>query len=457
MIAAPPAPTDQSAPEVATRIRGPVTRLMRGEHPPEVVISGPAGTGKTRAILEWIHRRCATETIRVLFLRKTLESLKGSALLTYTQQVLHEFDGKQSAADGVSYFGGNTIRLPDFTYAETGSKIILGGMDKTSKVLSTEYDLIYVNECTELTLDEWEQLGGRTDRPSMRDRGTHGVLIGDCNPDAPTHWVKIREAEGTLALWGSTHEDNPAMWDRHRREWTPAGLRYLARIDRYTGVRYQRMRLGKWVAAEGQVYEGWNPDVHLVHRFDIPPEWPRYWTIDFGYVHPFVWQWWAEGPDGALYRYREIYMTRRLVEDHAALGMRMSANEPRPRAVICDHDAEDRATFERKTGTKTTAAKKTKRDGIQAVAARLRPEANGRPHLFFLRDSLVERDDELREEGRPTCTEEEFPVYVWPDGGKGQRDKDEEPVKENDHGLDATRYTVAHFDLKRKPGRIVGI
>jgi predicted transcriptional regulator len=39
--------------------------------------------------------------------------------------------------------------------------------------------------------------------------------------------------------------------------------------------------------------------------------------VDFGYTNPFVMQWWAEDPDGRLYLYREIYRTRRLVEDHA--------------------------------------------------------------------------------------------------------------------------------------------
>ena len=37
-----------------TVITGPAARLFNGVRG-EVVISGPQGTGKTRAILEWIH------------------------------------------------------------------------------------------------------------------------------------------------------------------------------------------------------------------------------------------------------------------------------------------------------------------------------------------------------------------------------------------------------------------
>jgi hypothetical protein len=67
-------------------------------------------------------------------------------------------------------------------------------------------------------------------------------------------------------------------------------------------------------------------------------DWPRYWVIDFGYVHPFVWQAWAVGPDGELFRCREIYMTHRLVQDHAKVIRQITATEPLPEKVICDHD-----------------------------------------------------------------------------------------------------------------------
>lgn len=430
---------------IQTEIRGAPARLFKGVSG-EIVISGPAGTGKTRAILEYFHQRSQKERLRGLILRKTLESLKGSALLTYQDQVLYKFDGKRSVLDGVEYFGGNKIRPADFTYLGTGSKIVLGGMDNTSKVLSTEYDWIYVNECTELTLDEWETLGGRTDRPSIDETRPASLLLGDCNPGPPTHWIKQREADGNLTLWLSVHEDNPAMWDRTANAWTISGLRYLERLNRLTGVRYQRLRLGKWVSAEGVVYEHFDPYVHLVDRFEVPAAWPRYWCIDFGYQHPFVWQWWAESPDGDLYLYREIYMTKRLVEDHARQGLMLSAGEPRPAAIICDHDAEDRATFERHTGYRTKAAHKAVSSGIQDVATRL-GKPGDTPRIFFMRDSLVERDRELQEAGHPSSTVDEFPSYVW--NTNANRRKGDEPVKENDHGMDTMRYMVAFKDARK--------
>ena len=39
--------------------------------------------------------------------------------------------------------------------------LVTGGMVKPDKVLSTEWDLVYVPECNELSVAEWETLGRR--------------------------------------------------------------------------------------------------------------------------------------------------------------------------------------------------------------------------------------------------------------------------------------------------------
>jgi len=158
----------------------------------------------------------------------------------------------------------------------------------------------------------------------------------------------------------------------------------------------------------------------------------------------------VQDPDGRLYVYREIYRTKRLVEDHAKQIKHHSrwgesGGDPLPRAIICDHDAEDRATFERHTGLMTVPAQKNVSAGIQAMASRLRAAGDGKPRLMYFRDCLVERDQELARNKKPTCTIEEPDGYVW-DTRQGMK-RGEQPVKEDDHGMDTSRYGVAHFDL----------
>ena len=385
---------------------------------PEVVVSGPAGTGKSRACLEYVHTRLLQYAgARALVVRKTLTSLVASGMVTFREKVLDPHDG-------IAYFGGSRVEPAQYRYPN-GSRMVMGGMDKPSKIMSSEYDLEFAQEATELTENDWESLTTRLRNGAM----PYQQLIADCNPDAPTHWLKQRCDAGRTLMLESRHEDNPMLYDRRTKDWTPDGALYMSKLDALTGVRFLRLRKGIWAAAEGLVYEGWDRAMHIIPRFDVPAHWPRYLAVDFGFTNAFVCQWWAEDPDGRLYRYREIYQTKRLVEDHAQEIKRLWAGEPRPRAIICDHDAEDRATLERHLGMHTLAATKNVSAGIQAVASRLKPAGDGKPRLFLMQDSLARRDPDLVDAKLPTCFEEELEGYVWSD----KRTKDE-PVKDNDHG-----------------------
>ena len=103
--------------------------------------------------------------------------------------------------------------------------------------------------------------------------------------------------------------------------------------------------------------------------------------------------------------------------------------------------------MERHLRMATVPAKKTVSDGIQAVQSRLKPAGDGHPRLFIFRDCLIERDEALSAAGKPASTAEEMNSYVWAVKPGGAGDLKEQPVKENDHGVDAMRYLVAAVDL----------
>lgn len=402
---------------------------------PEVLYEGAAGTGKSRACIEKLHLLAMKyPDARILMVRKTLVSLSGSGIQTYEQHVAKE----HLATQEVQFFGGSTREPASYRY-KNGSRIVLGGMDKALKVMSTEYDVIYVQEATELTENDWESLTTRL----RNGRVPYQQLIADCNPDMPTHWLKVRCDRGQTKSIPSRHEDNPTLFDPLTGLHTPVGAVYMQALDNLTGVRYERLRKGIWAAAEGLVYEGYDPSVHIYNAIEEPPhDWTRYLSIDFGFTNPFVCQWWAQDHDGRLYLYRELYATKGLVEDHARTILAQGRDrEPKPRYIICDHDAEDRATLERHLGMGTVAAKKSVSDGLQAVAERLRVQPDGKPRLYFCRDSLINRDAQLDSSKKPASSIEEIVGYIW------NPDKDA-PVKANDHGMDAMRYMVAHLDLR---------
>lgn len=375
----------------------------------------------------------ANPGMRGLMVRKTAASLTSSALVTWTKNVID-----QSLLVGdVVYYGGSSQESPQYKYSN-GSVIVLGGMDKATRVMSSEYDVIYVQEATELTENDWESLTTRL----RFGRVSFQQLMADCNPDAPTHWLKKRSDRGTTKMIESRHEDNPTLFNDDGTT-TESGRSYIKKLDNLTGVRYNRLRLGQWCASEGMIYEEFDSSIHILDRFDIPEDWTRYWCIDFGHTNPFVCQFWAEDHDGNLYLYKEYYKTKMIVTDHAKQLKKVM--DVIPRQIICDHDAEGRAQLTKELGMQTTAANKKVLDGIHAVKKRLQER-----RIFFLRDSLVSIDEELRTESKPVNTIEEIVCYSW-DISTSIKQIKEQPLKKYDHGMDCMRYMVAQLDLKGRP------
>lgn len=411
-----------------------------------VFLSGPAGTGKSRAALEKVHICCLKYPgMRAVMVRKTRKSLTESGMITFQEKVL-------PVGSPVRFHSKGRYEYPN------GSVIIVGGLDDPGKVMSTEYDLAYVQEGTDLNEEDLEALDTRMRNGVM----PYQQIIGDCNPQAPTHWLKRKAMRGDITMLESRHQDNPVLWDRAKGKWTPFGEAYIGRLEKLTGARKLRLKDGIWAAQEGMVYENWDPAVHLVdastrpdlyfytegygNRICIPPEWPRYRVIDFGFNDPFVCQWWALN-DGVLYLYREIYVTQSLIEDCAALIQELSEGENIV-ATIPDHDRQERETLKRH-GVPTIRAKKSIMPGIQAVQARMRTGENGQPRLLILRDCLVSRDTKLDDSRKPAQTIEEFDGYVWAKGPGGLIIK-EKLVDADNHGMDTMRYMVAHLDFKTK-------
>lgn len=393
----------------------------------ELMLAGPAESAKTFGLcwkLDTLLRD--TPGARAVIVRKVRQDMGQTVLQTWKRVT--------GIRGGVTPYGGGHPEWYDYP---NGARAYVIGMDRPGSVLSGEFDWIYVNQAEELTLDAWETLSTRCTGRGVVTKTP--MLLGDCNPGPPSHWVLKRQS---LRILYSKHEDNPTLYT-DAGELTEQGRRTLAVLDSLTGVRKERLRHGRWVAAEGIVYEQFDRGTHVIPPFAIPRSWRRFRAIDFGFVHPFVCLWFAVDDDSRMYLYREIYRSRRIVEDHAAEIRRLDQGE-RIEATVADHDAEDRATLARH-GIHTIPAVKAISTGIQAVQERLRPAGDGKPRLFIFADALVERDDALAAGRRPTSTVEEFEGYAWPKDAGGKSIK-ESPVKVDDDGMDALRYGVLYLD-----------
>lgn len=404
---------------------------------PEILMAAAAGTGKTRAILEKVLYVAGIYAgARILLTRQTRESMSETVLVTWERDVL---DSK------TRYVIGECSRKMRTTYEfKNGSSIVINGLDKPTKIMSADYDMVVVFEATETTEDSWEMLTTRLRSHVMPFQ----QAIADCNPAGPMHWLKRRSDSGKMIYLHGKHEDNPLLYDHFSAKWTPQGLDYLSKLDALTGSRKERLRHGRWVQSEGIVYEGWDPNIHVIRRSKlpggrVPMHWRRFRVVDFGYVEPFVCQWWAVDEDGRMYLYREYVYTHRTVAQHIPIIKEMSAGD-RIDATVADHQREDRETMSNE-GIYSRIADKRKELGYKTVMERLKVAGDGRPRLFVLQDALVEHDPLMVEAKLPIGMIEEMDSYIWKPASPGHAAK-EEALEKDDHSMDCLRYACMYAD-----------
>jgi len=440
----------------------------------EVLIDGPAGTGKSRAVLERIYHDCEKwPGLRVLMARKWRSNLAESVLVTWEDHVLpagHEcLDGNQRSGRHKAYKFNN------------GSTVVPFGFDDREKIKSTEFDEIYVNEATEIDLEDWEYAVSRL---RGKARGW-SQAIADCNPGAPNHWLLKRTKKPRVDEYGqvvlgpdgkpvpmmtrfvSRHTDNPLLWDAKNKKWTRFGANYIAKLQNLSGTRRDRLLLGLWVAAEGAVFQDcWDERIHMLdaepHKLRIK----RYIaSVDWGYRAPFVLQLWGIDRDGTMIRVREIYRQHRTDDWCRAQAMWMKQFYGNIE-FICDPEDAARIAAWRAKGIRAIEAIKgpgTVVKGVHDIEDRLKPVDGGPPSLFMLKNVtgwysesgewITGRDSELLEVDHPTSTEEEMTLYSYAKDAEGRPLKEQPPVDMYDHGIDAMRY--AEFYLSKRERSIL--
>jgi len=306
---------------------------------PEFILSGPAQTGKTITGLAMLNTLAmANPGSQWAIVRKVRADMAGSVLQIFWNKVL----GPQTR---VRKHGGENVEFYEY---ENQARVWVGGMDRPGKVLSGERDGVYVNQAEELKIEDWETLITRTTGRSgaLKDaRGVpYGLLFGDCNPDAPTHWLWSRQLSGKLKMFHSRHRDNPSLYDQLTGAITEFGVRTMATLERLTGYRRSRLKDGLWVMAEGVIFDTWSEADSVTELAEYDPEGGSVlWALDDGYsagaavgtrgldpetqqyvadAHPRVILFCQLKPDGHLDVFDEFYQCLALSDEQIAEALK---------------------------------------------------------------------------------------------------------------------------------------
>lgn len=290
----------------APTFRGAALALQSSQAHHEVCIAGPSETGKSFAALWYLDTLLRTyPKSQAVIVRKVRVTLYGSALQTY--QKIIDMRG------GVTPYGGKTPEWYDYT---NGSRLWVAGMDNPGKALSSERDFVYENQAEELEEADHETLTTRA--TGRAANAPFSQLIIDCNPGPEDHWIIQRRDSGHLHFLQSKHEDNPTLFDDTGRM-TERGRLTIETLDRLTGARYWRLRMGLWVGAEGQHFEAWDEAKHVLKQ--PPPitgDWVLWGGLDYGFGHPFASGVLGLDPAGNTHLMAEYVTRKTLIPDLAA-------------------------------------------------------------------------------------------------------------------------------------------
>ena len=353
--------------------------LSRARH---TAYGGARGGGKS-----WAMRRklillaVKYPGLNILLLRRTLPELRENHILPM-QRELYGF-AKYNATE-------RCFNFPN------GSRIKLGYCDTAYDVYQyqgQEYAVIGMEEATHFT-EEQQQFLKTCNRTSKQ--GFTPRMYYTCNPGNVGHaWVK--------RLFIDRHyrgDEDPAdyafiparIWDNKALLTADPG--YVNQLMALPEDLRRAHLDGDWDVHAGQFFREFSREKHVVQPFEIPKQWRRFRSMDWGYNDPCCVLWHAVDGEGRIYTYRELYVRQTLAADVARLVLKLSEGERIAYTVASPDLWQSRGAtltskggFEGETlaelfisaGMNISPADNTRVAGWQRVRDCLAPAADGQP------------------------------------------------------------------------------
>lgn len=364
------------------------------------VYCGGAGSGKSYFVTQkLILKLLKDEPRKLLVIRKVGRTLKDSVFNLFLQLL-------QPFAMCIK-----SVNKTDFTISLTnGSEILFKGLDESEKIKSiVGIDDIWIEEATELTLDDFTQLCLR-----LRSKKPHNQVYLSFNPVSKANWVYKHFFESgapkETVIIQTTYKDNPHLPQDY--------IDNLNELQKTNPAYFKIYALGEFATLDRLVFP-------VVEKRLITAEETRgllFWVgMDFGYTNdPTAINWgYVDNVHKCLYivgEYDKQEMTNDVIaETLISLGL--------SKEIIIADSAEPKSIAE------------LKRLGINRIRASVKGADSVKNGIDrMLRYSIIVDE-------RCAKTIEEFENYTW------RKDKQtneyiNEPVDSFNHHIDAIRYGI---------------
>lgn len=296
----------------------------------EVLYGGAAGGGKTMALIADPMRYFNNPNFNGLILRRTTDELR--EIIWKTREIYPK------AFKGAKW--GERKSQWEFP---SGARLWLTYLERDEDVLRYQgqaFNYIGVDELTQYSTPfAWNYLRSRlrTTDPTLPT-----FMRGTTNPGGPGHqWVKkmfIDPAPANSAFAATDLETGePMVYPESSpkagkplfyRRFIPASLydnpyltadgAYEANLLSLPEMQRRQLLEGDWAIAEGAAFPEFSQKHHVIEPYEIPHEWRRFRSCDYGYSSFSAVHWFAIDPSyETLICYRELYVSKHTGRDLA--------------------------------------------------------------------------------------------------------------------------------------------
>lgn len=324
---------------------GPQTEFLAASEQ-EVLYGGAAGGGKSYALLADPLRYFSNPNFRGIIFRRTNDELRE---LKFKAQELYK-----------KAFPGTVWREKDSTFVfPSGATLWFTYLERDDDVLRYQgqaFCYVAFDELTQYpTPFAFDYMRSRL---RTTDKTLPLFMRATTNPGGPGHgWVKrmfidpapaghafdaINLETGDVLVWPEkdmTGKPHPKAGQAlFQRRFIPAKLsdnkylyedgQYEANLHSLNENKRRQLLEGDWNVADGAAFSEFRERYHVVEPFDIPKDWRRFRSADFGYSTYSCVLWFAIDPSmDTLIVYRELYVSKATGQDLAAMVLELERGE----------------------------------------------------------------------------------------------------------------------------------
>ena len=426
---------------------GPQTEFLAASER-EVLYGGSAGGGKTIALIADPMRYFHNPNFNGLILRRTTDELR--EIIWKTQEIYTK-----------AFKGAKWQERKSQWVFPSGARLWLTYLERDEDVLRYQgqaFSYVAFDELTQhSTPFAWNYMRSRlrTTDPTLPT-----FMRATTNPGGPGHqWVRrmfidpspankpfaatdLESGEPMLYPESSPKAGQPLFY----RRFIPASLYdnpYLAEDGQYEAnllslPEMQRRQLleGDWAIAEGAAFSEFREKDHVVEPFDIPPDWRRFRSCDYGYSSYSAVHWFTIDPAyETLIVYRELYVSKHTGRDLAKAVIEAEQGESISYGILDSSCWHNRGQIGPSIAEEMISMGCRWRPSDRSAGARVA----GKNRLH----ELLKVDEDTGQAGIVffnTCRQIIADLPTIPSDPKGTDDID--PRYKSDHAYDSVRYGV---------------